>query len=357
MAKTVLIFGAGASVDAGVPIMKNFLDRAEKLHKKSKSSIQPEKFERVFKTLSNMQQIQSKARFDLVNIESVFAGIEFGGLLGVNFSQDSDIGIVRDSFVYLIFRTIELTTKYVRHKDHLEIAGPYTKFMKFLQEYAETERNDSIAIVTFNYDIVLDLLIYNTGLFADYGLPSYRANPSIPLYKLHGSISWGKCSECGQIIPWPIDEYIKHKRLNTEYHGRPQHISLTPGNEISLIECRACKTRVGSTPFIVPPTWNKTQYHSEIEKVWQSAAKHLREAENIFIIGYSLPDTDYFFHYLYAIGTMGASRLKNFWVCNPDPQVDERFKKILGEQAAQRYRFLPEEFDISMSYIIGELSK
>jgi hypothetical protein len=38
--------------------------------------------------------------------------------------------------------------------------------------------------------------------------------------------------------------------------------------------------------------------------VWRTAAQHLSEAEHIFIIGYSLPETDQFFRYLYGLGTV-----------------------------------------------------
>jgi hypothetical protein len=37
--------------------------------------------------------------------------------------------------------------------------------------------------------------------------------------------------------------------------------------------------------------------HTGLSSVWRAAATHLAEAENVFIIGYSLPDTDEFFRY------------------------------------------------------------
>jgi hypothetical protein len=78
-----------------------------------------------------------------------------------------------------------------------------------------------------------------------------------------------------------------------------------------LKEVTHCGKPALNDPVIVPPTWNKTQYHKEIGGVWTEAAKHLSEAENIFIIGYSLPDTDQFFRYLYSLGTVGDTLISS----------------------------------------------
>ena len=55
--------------------------------------------------------------------------------------------------------------------------------------------------------------------------------------------------------------------------------------------------------MIVPPTWNKTEYHSNLSHVWHEAAVELGSARNIYVFGYSLPETDSFFRYLFALGT------------------------------------------------------
>ena len=46
----------------------------------------------------------------------------------------------------------------------------------------------------------------------------------------------------------------------------------------------------------------------------RSKATVLSEAENIFVCGYSLPATDAFFHLLFALGSVGNTRLRNFVV-------------------------------------------
>ena len=64
--------------------------------------------------------------------------------------------------------------------------------------------------------------------------------------------------------------------------------------------------------------------------------------------GYSLPEADMFFRYLYAVGTIGEASLRRVWVFNPDAGVKPRFSALLGKQVlSQRHRFLlfPVEFE------------
>ena len=92
-----------------------------------------------------------------------------------------------------------------------------------------------------------------------------------------------------------------------------EHIAKT------LTHCDVPRSR---DPVIVPPTWNKTQYHHEIAAVWQNTARHLSEAENIFVVGYSLPERDQFFRYLFALGTVGDALVRRFWVFDPDQTIN-----------------------------------
>jgi hypothetical protein len=91
--------------------------------------------------------------------------------------------------------------------------------------------------------------------------------------------------------------------------------------------------------MIVPPTWNKAQYHDSIAKVWQRAAKELSEAENIIVVGYSLPDSDEFFHYFLPLGIVGPNIIKRIFVCDPDQDqtVEARYRRLLAQSTLQRF--------------------
>ena len=100
-------------------------------------------------------------------------------------------------------------------------------------------------------------------------------------------------------------------------------------------------TQVEPEPVIVPPTWNKSDYHQALSQVWGKAAQELSEARSIFICGYSLPETDAFFRLLYALGTVGQFPLGKIIVYNPEDagSVDKRFRQMLGPGAIARYQY------------------
>ena len=167
--------------------------------------------------------------------------------------------------------------------------------------------------------------------------------------KLHGSLNWAQCKDCGKIVPWEVSSYLSESFIQ----GFPVtgKMTLPIGSEISHF--KHCEGNVEREPFLVPPTWNKMEQHRALSSVWARAAKELGEAESIFVIGYSLPLSDYFFRHLYALGAVGEATLRRFWVFNPDRtgEVERRFKELLGHGALQRFRYFPETFETSFDVI------
>ena len=70
MAKTVFILGAGASADAGAPLMATFLDRAREEWRDEGTQDAPA-FAAVFDGISHLRLVHSKSKMDFTNIESV----------------------------------------------------------------------------------------------------------------------------------------------------------------------------------------------------------------------------------------------------------------------------------------------
>jgi hypothetical protein len=61
------------------------------------------------------------------------------------------------------------------------------------------------------------------------------------------------------------------------------------------------------------------------------------------VIGYSLPETDSFFRYLFALGVDSETRLQGLWVVNPDDErrsVEKRFRELLGRGIEAKTFFL-----------------
>ncbi|MCX6641568.1 MAG: hypothetical protein NTW14_13970 [bacterium] len=119
-------------------------------------------------------------------------------------------------------------------------------------------------------------------------------------------------------------------------------------------KAKCCGKEIGvKEPEIIPPTWNKGQNLNSPVKVWKQAAKELSEAKEIIVIGYSLPESDLFFRYLFALGTDSTTRIERFIVCNPDIKVKEKFEKIIGRGIESRFEFYPFKMGVAINCFRG----
>lgn len=165
-----------------------------------------------------------------------------------------------------------------------------------------------------------------------------------PLLKLHGSINWGRIKKRG-IVPLDVGE----ASFNIMSHTT--HVLYNLGTRLGNRKIDGIS--FDGPPIIVPPTWNKNSYHGQIANVWAAATRELALAENIIVIGYSLPETDSFFRYLYALGSQSSARLRNFIVINPDNSggVEGRFRELIGKGIESRFRYEPSTFTEGLSII------
>lgn len=355
--KTVFIFGAGASREAGGPLMSDFLDVADIL-KRQRHSVSDaiKKFDDVFDAISELQGVFSKSYLDLDNIESLFGAIEMGLLLE-KFAErkEDDIKSLRISLITLIYKTLENSIVFPARNRKVFPPIPYETFVdELIKLFADSKcilKESDISFITFNYDLCLDYALNFYSLLLNYGLNPDDIKNTL-LLKLHGSINWGVCDICEKVIL----NHVKDVRF-PYLDDSDKVVRLDLGSTLNRKSC--CNKRISGEPLIVPPTWNKTEYHGhdQIVSVWRHAARCLGAAENIFVIGYSLPETDSFFRYLFALGSESKTRIKNFWVINPDSkgQVENRFKDIIGRNIEGRFKFIRKKFSKSIPEIIQTL--
>jgi len=342
--KSVFIFGAGASHDAGGPLMSDFFDKAERLLRHNKVPDAKEQFEDVFKAIAELQPMHSKSYFDLDNLEMVFGAIEMGQLIH-KFAKRSpeEIAKLRDSMVTLIVKTLEQSILFPTHGSQVHAPQVYKQFAEMLGQVSSKTNTNDYSFITFNYDVALDYALFFNSIRTDYYLAGDMAPTSnaLPLLKLHGSINWGLCTHCDEIVAYEVGSV----QWDLFRQGGPPHVLFDLGSKLTQVMHPKCKHQLKGPPIIVPPTWDKTSHHTKLAKVWKRAAKELETAENIFIIGYSLPDSDLFFRYLFSLGSEGDTRIKRFWVIDPNrDNVEARFKKLIGRGLENRFRFIQERF-------------
>ncbi len=353
MANTVFILGAGASYQAGAPLMNDFLDVAYNLWRTGDVKDFDQQFASVFRGRSALQQVHSKSQLNIQNIESVFAAFEMGKTLQKfgDFNNEEIENLVA-AMKSIIVATIESKLEFPVSSDQASIYSPYPydSFVEMLQNLkTKSVPKQDVAVITFNYDLALDYAFYKEQIGIYYGLEGNRRDNAVPFLKLHGSLNWAHCSVCGKVVPWELKEYYSTHQLRFK-----QNIyRLRLGSKIK--EHKHGDHEMYSEPLIAPPTWSKAEYYKILSPVWANAAKELSDAENIFVIGYSLPESDSFFRYLYALGTVGSTILKRFWVFDPDRtgDVEKRFRDLLGHGAQQAFQ----PFQLTFENAIGEIAK
>lgn len=355
MSNVVFILGAGASKQCGAPLMANFLDVASDLLRSNSVPDKKEEFERVFNAIGALQSVHSKAQLDLNNIESIFTVLELGRVIQrVPGIESSNIPATIIALKELIVKTLEITINFPVNQRRIVAPKPYDAFgdlLKHISQEASPARTTSV--ISFNYDIAADIALYRAGMGPDYVIESSSGSrPPVQLLKLHGSLNWAIDKKTKAIRPLHISDYLQDYLVAYSYDEQSS-VKLPIGSQLVDYFSRLKSVEVENEPVIVPPSWNKADYHSTLSNVWAAAARHLSEAEHIFIIGYSLPETDSFFRHLYALGSVSTTPLRRIAVYNPDDTgvTERRFESLLGPGAKARYEYFPKTFEQAISHI------
>lgn len=355
MAKTVFILGAGASKEAGAPLMAEFLDTARDLSATKDRRIDSEShaaFEMVFKAIQELRISHYKSYINLDDIEAVFGAFEMARLLNRmgNYST-AQVEELISSIKKLIVKTLEVTLKYTVSQGHIRAIFPYTSLADLLEKLGNESGKYASSVLTFNYDIALDHALHQQNITVDYGLSSDADKGNFKLLKLHGSLNWGKCSKCGSIVPYHMKQFFK--KFSVRWFSDTTSTILDLGSK--LINHEHCGMQLHPDPVLVPPTWNKTEYHGQLGEVWAQAGKELSEAENIIVVGYSHPVSDQFFKYLYALGSIGDATIRRFWVFDPAQDVENKYKALLGTGLGDRFRFFHRTFSEALNVLNSDL--
>lgn len=373
MTKNVFILGAGASSHAQAPLMANFLDKAQDLAHEGVSENLTNSVDKVFRVIAELKAVYEKSFIDLTNIEAVFGAIEMAKLINrLGNLRGGDIDTVRNQLINLIVLTLEHSVKFllIDDADNQQLISPRQEYAKFVNSIIKTTFPET-SIITFNYDVALDFELHRNGVELDYCLNKPK-DGVVKLLKLHGSINWGTC-QCEEIIPYYIADFFRRRNIMTYFNQLAQ-----PGRNVQVVfpinerlnDLREDHTHSGSDkenlndedyrirPTIIPPTWSKSGYHGMITNVWQQAANELSDAINIYILGYSLPETDTFFRYLYSLGTLEpTTNIRRFWVFNPEDsgETEDRYRELIGQGIEERFEYYPYEFGIATEELIQNL--
>ncbi len=206
--KAVFILGAGASRHAGAPLMAGFTDETDRLYEIGDRGIQEamDAFELVRGAQNHLRVIYANSYLDLDNIETFFSAVEMGRLIGKFPGLDVNrLAKLRDSLVTVIVKTLENSMPFPAVNGSInphKVYGSFVNMIGNLRNNARPSGRPEVSILTFNYDIALDYALRYHRVPYDYWLSEKPDQSAISLLKLHGSINWGTCKECGSIVPF-----------------------------------------------------------------------------------------------------------------------------------------------------------
>jgi hypothetical protein len=171
------------------------------------------------------------------------------------------------------------------------------------------------AVISFNYDCLMDEALKSDG--------GKRWNPhtGYGFQAASGAKAW-KQWVGGPDVVRPIRLLKLHGSLNWDRRGDDVHLLDKPYD------------RDSAAGAIVPPLGRKPVSLEPYASAWRAARKAVRRAERLIVIGYSLPPADHLVRALFR-ADIDNERLEEMIVVDPDPQVADRFLRLLT-RAPQR---------------------
>jgi len=255
VSNTVYVLGAGFARGVGIPVSKELVSNEEFSYLKNKL-----KRDLDIKKIENLQsyvQFRIENEYCDKNVESVLNHLATAKYLYMESTTEDktyDAETVFEDLLWYIARIIK--EKMADNKE--DIPEEFFTFLKSVY-------NNRDVIVTFNYDILLEVLLTSLGFGYGYGIDEKKNEREQLILKLHGSLNWGKCSKCG-----PVNVHDKILSYETT----------------SAVKCPLCKSKIFS-PLLIPPAIYKDSYYNDqffgplIRESWSLASEKISNAKRI----------------------------------------------------------------------------
>lgn len=318
MNRVVFFLGAGASRDAGGPLIADFVPAIE-------SAIQQRRVpQAAAEVFGKLQREAEESGIAAENIEE-----RLKRALSV---PESDRRETLRLVSQAIGATLEYRISFSYASGRLASSDQgYCQLATLLRALSDNDA-ESAGVVTVNYDVCADVAIMDAGRRCYYCLnpdPARSLNGEIRLAKLHGSLNWHGCvaGECSRIWADPHIADLASGHVNA-WRDDPHHRVCFEKEE------RRCE-RCGHPllfPLIVPPVPDKRIYGQQMKVLWDNARRMLRAADGIALVGYSCADIDESVNAL----VREAGVRKRVLVANPSGEARERAMRLLPTA-----RFMP----------------
>lgn len=316
--RVVYVVGAGLSAGLGFPTVANLLPR---LWDRLRAHGLAAGIERIVKFHHPDFDPANPASFP--NIETLLSEIQANAAL-FDFSRPATGGFTPEA---LTDRQNDLLQELAEWFHELQ-AEALRASPPWLAELTAAIQDEAAQVISFNWDLVLDELLFGDALDRScYAFSPATGRPR--LIKPHGSLNWYS-HKLASRIPDP-------KRFSLCGVGDEEVFAFRP--------YRAPKsTRRRYMPLIVPPVYAKRFEGDLSRELWRETVSVLSSATEVRFLGYSLPEADFHARFILRCGfhnqTSGAladdgSRLpatgpSRVTIVDPSPHAHDRIRAAVG---------------------------
>lgn len=202
----------------------------------------------------------------------------------------------------------------------------------WLADVVNRMHSENAAVISFNWDLVLDHLLFQDGLSArGYGLsPKLGSGPL--LLKPHGSLNWYDAGQTRKVKVGKRTTIFSHKdsKKRIEAFLLPRGISSKIGRTY--------------TPLIVPPTYLKSFEEPVLQRLWKHTTALLSTPKKMVFLGYSLPSADLHAQFILRCGFHNqlegrirtaqtryqATGRADIEIVDPDQEAARRIEAVAG---------------------------
>ena len=193
-------------------------------------------------------------------------------------------------------------------------------------------------VITSNWDLFVEWYAHCRGTRLRLG--GTPTDTTLTVIKLHGSIDWTE--QRFRKVGTTVADYAVVRELQNS--NPPYTIKIKSGD---MLRIRAIENMSKSWQFIKARTdrphmimmsQGKTVDMGPIQQMWDDAYAALCAANELQIIGYSLPDDDVEIRTLMRAGVARGSVQPNVIVRNPEPGVHVRVRTYISREADSDYR-------------------
>lgn len=316
MENIVYVLGAGFSVPFGLPNMKNFLSNSKDILKNNKSD-KYDYFEEIIYAINSIANIKNYINSNLFNIEETLSVLEMSYSIS---NKKEKINKLKE----YVKDVIKVNTPSIEDINPTKMPSNWNEFLfgnsKLKAEinarnYINFGKNEAWNLYGLFLLYLLQLKIERTSNTNFEGVPleyKNRRNYSII------TLNYDEVIEI--LINFINNNFIKSPELKYTCNSNLESNKNT--------ELKLSKLHGTVSSEIILPTWSKN-ISEYIKNNWQLATNLLSEANEIRIIGYSLPSSDNYIKYLLANAFINPSNIKNIDVITMDDGgVKERYENF-----------------------------